>query len=217
MPGALRPGLPFCPRASHNQTMMHRAGYKLVLLTALIAGGHLYAQDSDDGAQSDSGDQEAESKNPDKKIYKVRDQEGNVTFTDEPPSAEESEEVQLQPGNDLQMESVPPTSRPGPDPDKKKEIAYKLQVTTPANDGVLRNPTEPVPVKYNIKPDAKANHEVQLLHNGELLEGQALERPVRGQHQVSVRVVDADGNVVSKSEPNTFFVHRPSKQLPYGP
>lgn len=196
---------------------MQRLVFNLLALTALLAGGFLYAQDSDSGAKPESGDGEEASKDAGKKIYKVRDEEGNVTFTDEPPSGQDSEEVELQKGNDMRMESVPMPSRPEPEEDKEEEISYELKVTSPENDGVLRHPTEPVPVKYNVKPALKPGHKVQLLHNGEVLEGEALERPIRGQHQVSVRVVDADGNVVSKSEPNTFFVHRPSKQLPYGP
>lgn len=197
--------------------MMQRLVFNLLVLTALLAGGSLYAQDSDSRAKPESGDSEQASEDAGKKIYKVRDEEGNVTFTDEPPSGQDSEEVQLQEGNEMRMESVPMPSRPEPEEEKKEEIAYELKVTSPENDGVLRHPTEPVPVKYNVKPALKSGHKVQLLHNGEVLEGKALEWPIRGQHQVSVRVVDADGNVVSKSEPNTFFVHRPSKQLPYGP
>jgi hypothetical protein len=214
------PGARAFPFATGHPTinrMTYRTGYKLVLLTALIACGPVHAQDSDNGGGTDADAQNGESKNKDKKIYRVRDEEGNVTFTDEPPSDQASEEVELDQGNDLQMESVPETARPESDDKPEDDVGYKLQVTSPENDGVLRHPTEPVPVKYNIKPAPSANHEVQVLHNGEVLDGQALEWPIRGQHQVSVRVVDADGNVVSKSEPNTFFVHRPSKQLPYGP
>ena len=208
--------------------MIQRLLFNLVILVLLLGGGALYAQDSDGGGNADSardsdnagnadsGGGKEKSEDAGKKIYKVRDEDGNVTFTDEPPEDRDSEEVQLQKGNNMRMESVPTPSLPEPE-EKDKEISYELEVTSPENDGVLRHPTEPVPVNYSVKPAPKSGHEVQVLHNGEVLEGEALEWPIRGQHQVSVRVVDADGNVVSKSEPNTFFVHRPSKQLPYGP
>ena len=196
--------------------MMQRLLLNLLALTALLAGGALYAQDSDGAGNADAeGDQE-ESGDAGKKIYKVRNEDGTVTFTDEAPKDRDSQEVELQQGNSMRMESVPAPSRPEPEK-KEEEIAYKIEVTSPENDGVLRHPTEPVPVQYNVKPALKSGHKVQLLHNGKILEGEALKWPIRGQHQVSVQVVDADGNVVSKSEPNTFFVHRPSKQLPYGP
>jgi hypothetical protein len=208
--------------------MIQRLLFNLVVLVLLLAGGAVYAQDSDGGGNADSardsdnagnadsgGDKE-KSEDAGKKIYKVRDEDGNVTFTDEPPEDRDSEEVQLQKSNNMRMESVPTPSLPEPE-EEEKAISYELEVTSPANDGVLRHPTEPVPVKYSVKPAPKSGHQVQVLHNGEVVEGEALEWPIRGQHQVSVRVVDADGNVVSKSEPNTFFVHRPSKQLPYGP
>lgn len=209
-------GLPFCPRAFHNQGMMRLWVFHLLALTALLAGGYLHAQDADGGDSADSDDDKEETEDTGKKIYKVRDDEGNVTFTDEPPSGRDSEEVQLQKGNDMRMESVPTPSGPEPE-EEKEEVSYELEVTSPENDGILRHPTEPVPVKYNIQPAPKSGHEVQVLHNGEVLEGEALDWPIRGDHKVSVRVVDADGNVVSESDANTFFVHRPSKQLPYGP
>jgi hypothetical protein len=207
--------------------MMQRLLFNLGILVLLLAGGSLYAQDSDGGnadsardadsaGNADSGKGKEKSEDAGKKIYKVQEEDGSVTFTDEPPKDRDSEEVELQKGNSMRMEATPGASLPEPE-EEKDEIAYELKVTSPKNDGVLRHPTEPVPVQYNVKPPLKSGHKVQLLHNGEVLEGEALEWPIRGQHQVSVRVVDTEGNVVSKSEPNTFFVHRPSKQLPYGP
>jgi len=194
--------------------MQHRIIH-LVALTALLAAGPLYAQDSGGEAAAGSGKERAEkSKDADKKIYKVREEDGSVTFTDEPPSGRASEEVELRQGNDLNMQAPPATPGTEPEEDKEKELDYELRITSPKPEETFQHPTDPVPVKYSVKPALQPGHAVELMHNGERMGGQALQWPQRGTHRVQARIVDNSGKVLEKSEERTFYVHRPSRKLP---
>lgn len=148
-----------------------------------------------------------------KKIYRVRDENGNVVFTDEPPKGSDAEEVELNKGNSMSLKPAPEVSVPRRD-EEPQPVSYDVKLVSPADEKTFQHPTEPIPIQFNVTPALKEGHEVQVLHNGKPLKKPQLEWPVRGEHSLRVQVVDAEGRVVSRSESHTIYVHRPSKQLP---
>lgn len=187
--------------------------YLLLVLFAVSAARAPLAQQRSPDADAGAAEQDDE---PEKhRIYKFRDAQGRTIFTDEPPEGQASEEVELKSGNDLPLK---PTRTPSPvleDEQEDDEAAeYQVRITSPEEEATLRHPTEPVPVQVSVDPQLASGHSLRILHNGEPLEGQALDWPDRGTHTLKAQVVDQAGEVISESATRTIFVHRPSVNQP---
>lgn len=144
-------------------------------------------------------------------IYRHRDANGNVVFTDQPP--EDAEAVELGPVN-----TVPgaPAAQKTPAPATTPALAYgRLEITGIRNDDVLRNPDAPLLVRATPDVPLQSGHQLVYLRNGQVLDtrnspvliidGPALER---GSHTFTAEIRDAEGQVLIASEPLTLHVHR---------
>ena len=151
-------------------------------------------------------------------IYKSTDEDGNVVFTDTPPpDAPATQQVELQRTNT----APPPPDLPrvSADSNDKPEAAAipKAIITAPANDTTFPvGYTGNFSVSAHVDPPLSRGEGLRLTVDGEPQGGpQAsgfwdLNNVYRGTHNLVVEVVDADGEVLSSSEPVQVHVMRTS-------
>ena len=151
-------------------------------------------------------------------IYRTTDDEGNVIFTDRPPAEEgtEVEAVELKPTNP----TPPPEQRPdlAPRPAKEKpEVApgYRVTVTAPDDGATIPMGPGNFSVSAGTSPSLAPGETLQLI-----LSGTAWQEPQsrgqwnltnirRGEHDIVVIRLDAEGKEVAASEPVRVLVLRP--------
>lgn len=162
------------------------------------------------------------------RIYRMVDEHGNVVFTDVPPkSGEHGEAVDLSRGNTYR---APPASEPGPsrsleswlgedgagDGGEAAVTRYStLAVASPGHDEAIRNNAGNVAVVAAVEPELQEGHVMQLYLDGELRQSSRtpafqLTNLDRGTHSVELRIVDASGQTLARSEPSVFHLQRRS-------
>lgn len=155
-----------------------------------------------------------------KKIYRSVDEDGNVTYSDRPPS-DDAEPVELDP-----LTTVPAaaTDRRRDEDGEDEEPAHPgyqgLEIVYPTADEAIRHNGGQVPFRLELRPEGvelDEQHRVEILLDGSVRgSDNALTITVgpvdRGPHEVSARVVDAGGNVLAQSQSVNFFLLRHSVQ-----
>lgn len=162
----------------------------------------------------------------DEGIYRSRDAQGNVIFSDRKPD-ESAEPVRLPPTNTMPEVAVPTqpqdaTAAPAA-PAGDAAVGYRtLAITAPLDGETIVNPAGYVAVAVAVDPPLQERHSLRLLLDGEpagvaqqgAVELQGL---VRGAHTLQLLVVDDTGNVVQESAAVTVQVHRPVPRRPIRP
>jgi Domain of unknown function (DUF4124) len=149
-------------------------------------------------------------------IYRWKDEEGNVIYSDTP-----------QPGAEI-VELSEPTIVPGqPVPsaaDATSGKAEKLQakpyesvtITRPTDEQTFWDNVANIGVTINLRPALQAGfgHKLQLLFDGQAVgkpgSGRSFTLPgvERGAHTLQAVILDTDGQVFARSPITTFFVHK---------
>lgn len=170
------------------------------------------------------------------RIYRTVDEDGNVVFTDVPPRpGEPGEAVEL--GQSSTFSPPPAAQAPQPsertmrleewlgeDGEESAEDAAvssysSLNIVTPADDAGLRDNAGNVTVTAEVSPDLQPGHVLELYLDGQLVQSTRsgsvfqLSNVDRGTHTIEVRVADAAGNPLIRSEPRTFHLQRRSVLL----
>ncbi|MEH6580515.1 MAG: DUF4124 domain-containing protein [Halioglobus sp.] len=150
-------------------------------------------------------------------IYKTVDKNGNVTYTDQPPTAGKStEKVTLSPTNSA---APPPEIYRPAQPSKETEaetMSYEIAIVEPATETTIPMGGGNFSVSASVSPSLAAGQTVQLLLDGEargdpqLAPSWALTNVFRGAHDLTVSVLDADGKSLATSDSIRVYVMRPS-------
>ncbi|WP_461480586.1 DUF4124 domain-containing protein [Porticoccus sp.] len=146
-------------------------------------------------------------------VYKTVDEQGNVTYTDKPPSDDNTAEPV-----DLPAINTQPALQPRPAESKKTaEIGYKeVSILAPAQDATIPPGQLNVVVQIFLEPALKPGHRVQLLHNGSPYGEPAyatsfsIDSLIRGEHSLQAQIIDENGAVVAQSGSRTIHVKRAS-------
>ena len=149
-------------------------------------------------------------------IYRTTDAEGNVVFTDAPhaTSSNQSERVEIQPTNTTppppEVERVMQPAEP-----KKATTKWEVGITSPANETTIPMGPGNFSVGAEVKPALGAGQQLQLMLDGSP-QGEPrqtgswdLTNVFRGEHKLTVRVVNDSGKTLATSEPVTVYVMRP--------
>ncbi len=156
-------------------------------------------------------------------IYRTTDADGNVIFTDTPPPGGAAEQVQLQ-----QTNRAEPTRLPPPDAaDQAEETtaleatpAQVVRITSPANEETIPMGGGNFSVTARVEPPLEKGQSLRLsldgTPTGKLQQSGFwdLVSVERGAHDLSVAVVDANGKVLTNSDPVRVYVMRPSLNNP---
>lgn len=154
-------------------------------------------------------------------IYRQVDEDGNVTYTDEPPD-DESKPLELDPLPQMNIPSSDRSSRPSDDEQDESgnaepEGSYKsLAIREPEHDSAFWRGGGEVTVRIHSEPKLSEGHQYQLEFDGEAIEETrntsiTLENVDRGTHELTVHILDSSGEVIQSSDRTRFTLHRPSQ------
>lgn len=152
-------------------------------------------------------------------IYKTTDAAGNVSYSDKPkPNASN---VELPPIN-----TTPAYQAPAPEPTRPpqpNQPAYTLQITSPASGTQMLADQSDLEVSIELTPELRPGDLLQVLLDGEYWGSSSTDTPLqvndipRGEHQLSVAVINENGSVITTSTPITIINFHPSVNLPNHP
>lgn len=154
------------------------------------------------------------------RIYKIVDAQGNVTFTDKPPSPNnrDASTVKL---NEINI-SAPTSERDRAEQtstqdDSEAKTKYTVGISSPPDSTTIPMGPGNFSITASVSPALEDGAQLQLSMNGTLYgEPQTssvwvLSNVLRGAHDFSVSVVSKDGSQLAKSSPVRIYVLRPSK------
>ena len=170
-----------------------------VLLSLVIASGSLAAQ-----------------------VYKTVDEDGNVTYTDQPPG-DGSNPITLKPISVIEA----PTYEKAPDPAKAggegeeiplrnlRKIYRDFAIISPQSEESVWRPDGPVSVAWSVGNPLQQGMQVTIYLDGakqatttdQIIPVDGLER---GEHTVTAELKDAKNRRIATAQPVVFFIQRPN-------
>lgn len=152
-------------------------------------------------------------------VYRTTDAAGNVTFTDTPPaSGRQAERVDIQRVNTTPapQELFVPLPRNIPNNEQQEATAYSVSIEAPANETTIAIGPGNFSVSAIVSAELGSTENLQLFIDGsargEPQRGTtwALTNVLRGQHDLTVAVLDGSGAILAVSQVVRVFVLRPS-------
>jgi Domain of unknown function (DUF4124)/Penicillin-Binding Protein C-terminus Family len=155
-------------------------------------------------------------------VYRTTDAQGNVVFTDSPPAnATPADRVEIRPTNTVQPPQIPPRPVSENTPNAEAEVAaYILNITEPVNETTIPMGPGNFSVSVNVSPTLQGAENLQLFLDGapqgkpQRASTWSLTNVYRGQHDLTVGVIDGSGKTLAISPPVRVFVQRPSLNSP---
>jgi len=151
-------------------------------------------------------------------VYRWVDDQGQVHFSDRP--LEGGEKVEIRPQIELGTPDVQPRARREASADSADEAAARyqsLEIISPAQEEVLWNIEGQLDVSMRLQPRLQEGHSVELLLDGNPVEGMQrgsmqarLSEVFRGVHVLRASVRDRNGRLLIESQPRTFAVQQTS-------
>lgn len=145
-------------------------------------------------------------------IYKTVDKNGHTSFTDTPPPNSNAKPVELKDINTTPAVTPGPEYLPSSPPTEPE--GYTLNVTAPENGKTLMPDERSLTISVSLSPALQNDDSLVYKLDGQIIakttdETYTLVEPPRGEHSVSVAVVDSDGQELAQSEAVTLMVMRP--------
>lgn len=154
-------------------------------------------------------------------IYRTTDEQGNVVFTDKPPASSASTEaVELAPTNTTPATQIKPRPKPTAPEEEPEDSGISIAITIPANETTVPMGPGNFAVNTKVEPGLGKGASLQLYMDGipwgDPQQGTswALTNVFRGAHDITVAVVDEQGQHLASSEPVRVYVLRPSINSP---
>lgn len=148
-------------------------------------------------------------------VYKVTDENGNVTFTDTPPLDPEAtvEEHSLHAPNSAQpVLSSPEILEPA---ESDSPLQFETKIVSPGDNATIPMGPGNFSVQVALSPRLKAGEKLLLLLDGEpvgapqRIPNWQLNNVYRGEHRLQVLRIDDGGAQLDESDISTVFVMRP--------
>lgn len=152
-------------------------------------------------------------------VYRYTDENGNVVYTDEP--RDQAERIVVKKIPTINMPDGPLTEdafRQSPDTEENvpsPELYKLIGFSEPQNNSAFWSGSGNIAIAVEAVPGLRPSHGFQVLLDGEPIGTGAsglfsVQHIDRGTHTATVRVVNADGDVLQTGQSITFTVHRPS-------
>lgn len=146
-------------------------------------------------------------------IYKTVDKDGRITFSDTPPPHTNAEPIELKSLNTTPPPVEMSTQFPSAQPDYDNHT-YQIQLTAPINGATLMPNERSIVISANVTPNLQDGDMVAFKLDGQVMAKTnetvyTLVEPPRGEHSVSVAIIDGDGNEIAQSDAASFVVMRP--------
>lgn len=154
-------------------------------------------------------------------IYKSVDEDGNVVYTDEPPSPE-AQPMDLPPITVADPYEVPAESRDVPEGEREEvpDVLYPdLGFISPVSEEHFWGTGGSFTAQLGSAQSLAGDHQVQFFLNGQeagtsssyFLQISGVDR---GEHAISAAIVDASGQVVARAGPVVFYMRQHSALHP---
>lgn len=151
-------------------------------------------------------------------IYRTTDENGNVVFTDAPPANNKQSIERI---DNPHINSMPPpvqVEAPDATGADSSEAApgYTVEITAPANETTIPNGPGNFSVTARVAPALEGDQSLQLFMDGaprgdpQRNARWNLTNVFRGQHDLTVAVLDGSGETLAMSDPVRVYVFRPS-------
>lgn len=146
-------------------------------------------------------------------IYKHTDESGRTVYSDNP-NGKDIEAVELPAIN------TQPAITPKYTPAKPKPAAtpsYQITINSPNNETYIPPGQRELSIDFNVRPGLRQDHFFQAQLNGEAKGTASRTSPIlltdlyRGEYQLSVAVIDSEGNIISRSKSVTLYIQRPTQ------
>ena len=148
-------------------------------------------------------------------IYKTVDKDGRVTYSDTPPVNTNAKPIELKSINTTPPPIVTPNNTavnaPGSIQDDK---TYELKILAPANGTTLMANERSITISVSLNQSLQNADVFAYKIDGNILtktteSSFTLNEPPRGEHSLTVDVVDSEGNTLAQSDATTIVVMRP--------
>lgn len=157
-------------------------------------------------------------------VYKIVDEDGNVTYTDKPPE-DGSQPIKLKPISVIEAPTYEQpdkaaTSGAEGDGDKPASIRYlrknyaDFAIVAPQQDETIWNPEAPITVAWNTRYQLQEGMQVTIYVDGQQ-HSRTIEQIVaiadldRGEHTIEAQLIDSGNRRVATAEPVVFFIRKP--------
>jgi len=155
-------------------------------------------------------------------VYKVVDNNGNITYTDQP----QPDAKLVPPVNKMPRVQPEPIGKPEPAANPDAEGTQEAQQTpafagytqayilSPAHDQIIPNQQRNVIIQLGLQPQLQPGHRVQFLSNGQPLgapigaTAYQLEDLERGSYQIGAQIRSAEGKILLSLKPISIHVQR---------
>ena len=149
-------------------------------------------------------------------VYRIVDEDGKVTYTDQPSPESVADQVALPPVNELPATKLEKESKDSLSDEADDQFTgYSVfSVLSPENNATILTDQSVVNIQLQIEPGLFPGHRIQYMFNNHPY-GNAVRSTSftiaeleRGQHSVSAQVLDQDGAVVKTATPVVVHVKR---------
>jgi hypothetical protein len=147
-------------------------------------------------------------------VYKSRDAQGNVIFSDK--SSGSAEAVKLPPTNTMPEVAAPARPAAPPATGDAASAGYTLAIVTPVEGQMVFSATGTLDVGLSVAPALQPEHSLRLLLDGAPAgipqQGSiTLEGVSQGTHTLELQVLDANGELVQSSGTVSVHLQRPGR------
>ncbi len=150
-------------------------------------------------------------------IYKSYDENGNVVFSDQPPTPEAKP-------MDLPQANVVPSVAATPAPVRRDNDgdgsgpSVRLNMLSPNSEETFWGTSQNLPVSFEVQPEMRRGMRIAVYIDDRreaLISGSriTIEGIERGTHTVRAELLDRRGNVLAEVEPRTFFMKQYSSNF----
>jgi len=150
-------------------------------------------------------------------IYKTVDENGNVSYSDTPPASGPSEQVKLRETNSAPPPEMPETrTAPAAQSGETEKSAYSVTISSPPDQTSIPMGPGNFSVSASVEPALGNGALLQLLMDDspwgqpQSAGNWSLTNVFRGAHDLTVAVVDGEGERLAESKPVRVYVFRPS-------
>jgi len=148
-------------------------------------------------------------------LYKSIDANGSVTYSDQP-NLKTDQPLILPSENVIQSIPSTPTKTTSKTPTATSNNYKTLQILTPSNESNLRSNNGNITLTLQLEPALQTQHQLRILLDGNEVRLSStlqitLNNIPRGQHNLSVQVIDANKRVLLQSPSHTVYLQRHSK------
>ena len=154
-------------------------------------------------------------------VYRWVDEDGVIHYSDQPHPGAEKLVIEGAPAPGTRLSpraSDAPGAGQRTGPDQAQDgapFSYEsLEISQPSSEETLWNIGATLDVTLDLQPSLQPGHRMRVYFDGEPRDVAGtqftLEEVYRGAHNIQAEVVDADGNVMIRSDPSRFYVQQTS-------